>query len=151
MIGTSREITPFLTAFRGSFTAALRWPQFDALWSSIRTRADAGWYLYAIGQTPPRQPADSTQVEAFLAALDERLHAERRRDFCGIVYADDLACPSFVKVYDPRNLGTSCGSSAEPPLPGWVMSLLEPCDLTPAPPSAGAYRRWSGRLFRRNP
>jgi hypothetical protein len=50
MNGDSGE--PFLAAFRGSFTSALRWHQLDALWERVRERADAGWYIYAVGEPP---------------------------------------------------------------------------------------------------
>ncbi|MCG8047412.1 MAG: hypothetical protein N0E48_17590 [Candidatus Thiodiazotropha endolucinida] len=32
-------------------------------------------------------------------------------------------------IYDPNNLGVSCGYSDNPPLPGWVLSKLPPIDL----------------------
>ena len=63
----------FLTAFRGSFTSALRWHQLDALWERIRERAGAGWYLYAIGEPPPTAPADAGQVLTFVAEIDRLL------------------------------------------------------------------------------
>ena len=65
----------FLAAFRGGFTAALRWPQLDALWERLRERADAGWYLYALGETPPTTPATDDQVLAFIDVQDLCLHA----------------------------------------------------------------------------
>ena len=54
----------FLAAFRGGFTAALRWHHLDALWERLRERADAGWYLYALGETPPTTPARTTPLSA---------------------------------------------------------------------------------------
>jgi len=138
---------PFLTAFRGSFTAALRWHQLDALWARLRERADAGWFLYAVGESPPTEPADAARVEVFIAELDALLRAEHQEDYCGIVYADDPQAPTLVKIYDPHHLGVSCGSSANPPLPGWVMSLLPPVDLPAARAPANNRRRWWRRLF----
>ncbi len=32
----------------------------------------------------------------------------------GIVYVDDPVAPSLIKIYDPNNLGSTCGSSADP-------------------------------------
>lgn len=69
---------PFLAAFRGSFTSALRWPQLDALWQRVRERAGAGWYLYHVGDDPPSQAADAGQVETFIRELDALLRAEHR-------------------------------------------------------------------------
>jgi hypothetical protein len=138
---------PFLAAFRGSFTSALRWHQLDELWERVRERADAGWYLYAVGEEPPRAPSGPAQVETFVAEIDRLLRAEHREDYCGIVYADDPRSPTFVKIYDPHNLGVSCGFSDNPPLPGWVMSLLPPSDLMQTRPPPGNRRNWWRRLF----
>jgi len=138
---------PFLVAFRGSFTSALRWHQLDALWERVRERAGAGWYLYHVGDEPPIQPADAGQVESFLREIDALLRAEHKESYCGIVYADDPADPSLVKIYDPHNLGVSCGYSTNPPLPGWVMSLLPPCDLPVTQAPTRSRRRWWQRVF----
>ena len=137
----------FLTAFRGSFTSALRWPHLDALWERVRERADAGWYLYAIGEPPPEAPADAGQVQRFVAEIDDLLRREHDEDFCGIVYADDLAAPALIKIYDPNNLGVVCGYSDNPPLPGWVMSKLPPVDLPASRQAPKGRRRWWRRLF----
>ncbi len=138
---------PFLTAFKGSFTSALRWPQLDDLWRRVRERAGAGWYLYAVGEPPPAAPSDAARVETFIAELDALLRAEHKETYCGIVYADDPAAPTFVKIYDPHHLGVSCGFSDNPPLPGWVMSLLPPSDLMLTRSLPASRRRWWRRLF----
>ncbi|MBK1718967.1 hypothetical protein [Thiocystis violacea] len=147
MTDATASLDPFLTAFRGSFTSALRWPQLDALWDRVRASADAGWYLYAVGEPPPVAPADAAQVLTFVAEIDALLRAEHDEDYCGIVYADEPSCPALIKIYDPHNLGVSCGSSTNPPLPGWVMSLLPPCDLPASRAAPNNRRRWWKRLF----
>ena len=136
----------YLRAFRGSFTSALRWHHLDALWATLREAAGDGWYLYAVGETPPETASTAEQVETFLTEIDELLRAEHEEDYCGIVYADRLAGPSMIKIYDPNNLGVSCGYSDNPPLPGWVLSRLPPVDLAAARQPAGR-RRWWQRLF----
>jgi hypothetical protein len=138
---------PYLSAFRGRFTSALRWPQLDALWQRLRERADAGWYLYAIGEAPPQQPAAAEELSRFIGEIDQLLRREHDEDFCGIVYADSLDAPSFVKIYDPNNLGVVCGFSDNPPLPGWTLSLLPPVDLPVATASPAGRQRWWRRLF----
>ena len=143
---TDQATAPFLQAFRGSFTSALRWPQLDDLWQRVRERAGAGWYLYAIGEAPPTAPSDAAQVDTFVAEIDKLLRREHHEDYCGIVYADDPKAPTFIKIYDPNNLGVSCGYSDNPPLPGWVMSLIPPVDLPAAQPPK-ARRHWWQQLF----
>ncbi|MEA3277338.1 MAG: hypothetical protein U9Q81_19065 [Pseudomonadota bacterium] len=137
----------FLQAFRGGFTSALRWPHLDALWARVRARAADGWYIYAIGEAPPTAPADAAQVSLFVDEIDRLLREEHQEDYCGIVYADDLGQPTFIKIYDPNNLGVSCGYSHNPPLPGWVMSLIQPVDLPAAQVVPKNRRRWWQRLF----
>ena len=144
---TADASDPFLVAFRGSFTSALRWHQLDMLWERLRERADVGWYLYAVGEPPPVRAANGEQVGNFMAEIDRLLRAEHREAHCGIVYADDLHCPGFVKIYDPHDLGVSCGYSNDPPLPGWVMSLLPPCDLPATRIVPKNRQRWWRRLF----
>nr|WP_223296708.1 hypothetical protein [Thiorhodovibrio frisius] len=138
---------PYLVAFRGSFTSALRWPQLEALWQVLRQRADQGWYLYALGEPPPSEPLGADRIRRFIDEIDLLLKREHDEDFCGIVYADSLSEPRFVKIYDPNNLGVVCGFSDNPPLPGWTLSLLAPVDLPTATAPARGRRRWWQRLF----
>jgi hypothetical protein len=138
----------FRQAFRGSFTSALRWHHLDALWGRLRERADHGWYIYAVGEAPPAEPADATGLNTFIDEIDRLLRDEHEEDYCGIVYADDLREPSFVKIYDPNNLGVSCGYSTNPPLPGWLLTRMQPFDLH-AQVAPNNRRRWWQRLFPR--
>ena len=136
----------YLAAFRGSFTSALRWPQLDALWERLRAEPE-GWYVYAVGETPPDSPSDREQFLRFLEEVDALLRREHDEDYCGIVYADDPAAPTMVKIYDPNNLGVSCGYSDNPPLPGWVLSRLPPVDRPAARAQPAGRRRWWHRLL----
>ena len=77
-------------------------------------------------------PADAAGLERFVDELDRLLRAEHAEDYCGIVYADSLERPEFVKIFDPNNLGVSCGFSENPPLPGWVLSKMKPVNLEAA-------------------
>ena len=145
MTETTHQPDPYLAVFRGSFTSALRWPQLDALWQRLLATPE-GWYLYAVGEKPPTAPADADAMRHFVAEVDALLRREHDEDYCGIVYADSLAEPAMIKIYDPNNLGVSCGYSDNPPLPGWVVSRLPPVDLEAARQPAGR-RRWWQRLF----
>jgi len=136
----------FLQAFKGSFTSALRWPQLDALWAKVLEKPE-GWYLYAVGETPPVAPATADECRKLVGELDALLHREHEEDYCGIVYADSLTEPAMIKVYDPNNLGVSCGFSTNPPLPGWVLSRIAPVDLPAARAQPAGRRRWWQRIL----
>lgn len=137
----------FRQAFRGSFTSALRWHHLDALWANVHRDAAGGWFIYALGEEPPEQPSDAVQVALFLEQIDRLLREEHEEDYCGIVYADDLSDPSFIKIYDPNNLGVSCGYSKNPPLPGWVMCKIRPFRLDPGHASTKSRQRWWRRIW----
>ena len=137
---------PFLIAFKGVFTSTLRWPQLDQLWDTLRQQSDKKWYIYAIGEKPPESCADSHHLNTFITEIDQLLRKEHQEDYCGIVYADDSENPCFIKIYDPNNLGVSCGFSDNPPLPGWILSVHTPVDLNTLP-QPGNRQRWWKKLF----
>lgn len=137
----------FMQAFRGSFTSALRWHHLDELWQRLDQSADAGWFIYAVGSAPPEQPVDAARVREFIREMDRLLRKEHQEDYCGIVYADDLKQPTFVKIYDPHNLGVSCGYSDNPPLPGWLLTRVRPFDLQVSPLPPKHRKHWWQRLF----
>ena len=137
----------YLQAFRGSFTSALRWHHLDALWERLRVDADGHWYIYAVGEPPPEVSVNAADFNHFITEIDRLLRAEHDEAFCGIVYADDLQSPGFVKIYDPHNLGVSCGFSDNPPLPGWILSKLRPIDLTTSQAIPKNRKRWWQTLF----
>ena len=133
----------FYKAFRGNFTSLLSWQQLDEFWNVVRQKADAGWYIYAIGTPVPTQPSTSEAVAKFITEVDALLRNDHHEDYCGIVYADSKENPTLVKIFDPNNLGVSCGFSNNPPLPGWVLSLVPPQSLeSKRPLPAGRHRWW---------
>ena len=139
----------FLIAFRGSFSGILRWPQLDSLWQVLKSDADGGWYIYAVGESPPIEQATESQLLTFVSEIDTLLRKEHDEDYCGVVYVDDKERPSYIKIFDPNNLGVSCGFSDNPPLPGWILSKLAPVDLPNAFPQVGTRKRWWQRVFDR--
>ena len=144
-VSSTRHENEFLAAFRGSFTSALRWPQLDALWKQVAAAPD-GWYVYAVGEAPPDSVVEPAELLRFIEEVDQLLRREHDEEYCGIVYADDPQVPTMIKIYDPNNLGVSCGYSDNPPLPGWVLSRIPPVDLEADRQPAGR-RRWWQRLF----
>jgi hypothetical protein len=137
----------FLSRFRGPFRGILTWAQLDTLWDTVRGMADAGWYIYAVGQPPPEKPATADELAVFLREIDDLLRREHDEEYCGIVYADDPAAPTFIKIFDPNNLGVVCGFSDNPPLPGWILSLQRPQPLAPRQPVPAGRTRWWRRVL----
>ena len=142
------EVIPqFVNAYRGSFTSMMRWPHLDDFWSLLNEQADDNWYIYAVGEEPPIVPVTKDKLLSFIKEIDILLHKDHTEDYCGIVYADDKMSPSFIKIYDPNNLGVSCGFSDNPPLPGWILSKIQPVELESALNPPNNRRRWWKRLF----
>jgi len=137
----------FRQAFKGRFESVLRWEQLDAFWKVLRDDAAGDWYIYAVGEPPPQQSASAELVLTFLSEIERLLRKEHEEDYCGVVFADSLEAPQFVKIFDPNNLGVSCGYSDNPPLPGWILSKLPPADLDDSTPLPGNRRRWWRRLL----
>ena len=145
MQAVDQQSSEFRRMFRGSFSSAMRWHQLDELWERVRAEPE-GWYVYAPGEAPPREPAPADELRRFVAEIDALLRRDHQEDFCGIVYADDRERPTMIKIYDPNNLGVVCGYSDNPPLPGWILSRVPPEELASLPP-ANDRRRWWRRLF----
>ncbi|MEN8170734.1 MAG: hypothetical protein ABFS08_10985 [Pseudomonadota bacterium] len=139
--------TPFLSAYKGYLSNILKWEELDMLWQTLRAQANAGWHLYAVGETVPQQPATAEQVTSFIEEIDKLLHSEHQEDYCGIVYVDDRESPTLIKIYDPNHLGSSCGPGWGEVLPGWVLSTLPPVDLKATIPPPNNRRRWWQNIF----
>ena len=138
---------PFLNVFQGSFSGILRWPQLDELWLTIQ-QSNNQWYVYQIGENVPQQVLSTEKFKTFIKHLDGLIRKDHGETYCGIVYVDNIVEPSLIKVYDPNNLGSSCGSSGgPPPLPGWTISLLPPSDLPVAFAPPANRRRWWKSFF----
>lgn len=137
----------FCTAFRGEFKGVMKWTDLDHFWEVVRARAAAGWYLYAVGDAVPRSIATVEQVNRFVYEIDALLRREHEEEYCGIVYVDSMTEPAMIKIFDPHHLGSQCGFSDHPPLPGWVMSLLPPSDLREPRTLPGNRKRWWRRMW----
>jgi hypothetical protein len=138
-------MSDFQSLYSGRLWSVLSWEQLDAFWQRIDP--GAGWYVYAIGEPVPTAPAAAEAVSGFITSINALLHKEHHHDYCGIVYADQLDAPSFVKIFDPNNLGVSCGFSDNPPLPGWILCRVAPEDLKPETPLPEGRKRWWRALF----
>ncbi len=139
--------TQFLNAYRGGFTSMMRWPHLDEFWQQLNHQADDNWYIYAVGEQPPEKTETKEKLLSFIKEIDILLRQDHTEDYCGIVYADNKSKPSFIKIYDPNNLGVSCGFSDNPPLPGWILSKIQPVELESALNPPNNRRRWWKRIF----
>jgi hypothetical protein len=137
----------YIAAFRGDFTSTMRWPDLDEFWQQLKTVADDNWYIYAVGEEPPETPSSKVQLFSFIDKIDDLLHKEHEEDYCGIVYIDNKKQPEFIKIFDPNNLGVTCGFSDNPPLPGWILSRIQPVELEAALNPPKNRQRWWQQLF----
>ena len=146
MVDTSVEQN-YVDAFRGNFTSLLRWHNLDDFWATLKQQAAGDWYIYHVGETPPESPVSEKHLLKFIDEVDVLLHKEHEHDYCGIVYTDDKETPAFIKIFDPNNLGVSCGFSENPPLPGWILSKIKPVELEAALNPPNNRRKWWQKVF----
>jgi len=137
----------YIAAYRGSFTSTMRWPDLDEFWQQLKVVADDNWYIYAVGEKPPESPSNKAQLFNFIEKIDHLLHQEHEEDYCGIVYVDNKKQPEFIKIFDPNNLGVTCGFSDNPPLPGWILSRIQPIELEAALNPPKNRQRWWQQLL----
>ncbi|UCB54279.1 MAG: hypothetical protein JSW45_10025 [Thiotrichales bacterium] len=137
----------YLDAFKGRFTSLMRWHHLDEFWDNFKEQVDDGWYIYHVGDVPPESPVSRQKLIQFINEIDTLLRDEHDEDYCGIVYTDSKDAPSYVKIFDPHNLGVSCGYSEKPPLPGWILSKIPPIELEEALYPVASRRRWWRRIF----
>lgn len=131
----------FIDTYEGFLQGVLQWEEWDAL----RQRVGASrvpWYVYAIGHPLPEQPLSGAALEGTLAEIDALLHRDHEEPYLGIVYVDDVQEPTLLKIYDPNNLGVSCGSSGYRIPPGWVISIEPPVTIASDAPLPNNRRRW---------
>jgi len=120
-------MSEFIKHYTGRMSGVLRWPQLDEIWHKLD--AADGWYLYEIGTTPPAYPVDAGQLATSIQEIDAFLRKQHDADYCGVVYTDSFDKPSLLKLFHPRKMGASCGSSGATVLPKWTLSQQPPVDL----------------------
>lgn len=147
MIKDEHRDHPFARAWLGKLVGIMKWSELDELWATLRANGLEDWYLWQVGEAPPTQTAKGSDVDTFLREITPLLHRDHGEDYCGIVYADDRRDPQLIKIYDPNNLGVSCGYSDNPPPPGWVLSRMAPLPLERVTPVPAGRQRWWQKLF----
>lgn len=139
----------FEQSLSGRFENMLSWAQLDALWEKVNSSGEK-WYLYEVGMEVPETALSSKELASEIQNLDKVLRANHDHDYCGIVYADNPDKPKLVKIYGPKNLGASCGSSGSKVWPRWVLSLMPPTPVGTALDGAGKPKWWKNFSFLRN-
>ena len=142
----TKSNSDFQKAFNGKFYGVLRWQQLDDLWNIVKTD-DQGWYIYALGEPLATTKKTGNSVNTFVDELNQLLRREHDEDYCGLVYTDSFEKPRLIKVFDPNNLGTSCSIATTGPLPSWVISKMQPEELSRESRQTGNRRRWWQTLF----
>ncbi len=142
-------MTLFISKFNGVLKNVLEWAHWETLTATLKAKSDAGWYVYYVGEEVPADPLPPDRFVRFLEKISDLLRRDHDEPYLGIVYVDDVEDPAFVKIYDPNDLGSSCGSSGRRVLPAWVLSRVAPVDLHAAVPNPGNRRRWWQNLFSR--
>ena len=145
----NKQASPYYQKFSGSFSGILRWNQLDELWKILKDTQSDDWYIYAVGEIPPEKTSTYADMQTFTLGVDKLLRQEHDESYCGIVYVDNKNEPSFIKIFDPNNLGTSCSTGLAPPLPAWILSKIQPIDLPAALPQPNNRKRWWKKLFKR--
>lgn len=139
----------FEKKLNGTLYGLMRWTDWDALQTRLLAEAGNRWFAYAVGTDMPAVPVPPAALQVLLEEIDGLLRRDHDEDYLGIVYVDDLDTPSLIKIYDPNNLGSACGSIGYKVPPGWVLSLDPPSDISAFTPLPGNRRRWWAGLSER--
>ena len=140
----------FEALYHGYLKGLLQWRQFDELWAHLRANPE-GWYVRDFsGKDIPDAPMSAEDFHAFLDEAEAFLRRRHREDYCGFIYLDDIENPTFIKVFDPRKMGSSCSCGTEPAPPRWTISRQKPelaADRAPPPEEASHGKGLLARLF----
>ncbi len=136
-------MSTFTDKLNGTLYGVLRWEDWDNLLSLLKSDRRKEWYLSAAGCEPPVSTLPPPALGIFLDEVNALLRNDHIEDYLGIVYADSLESPTLIKIYDPNNLGSACGSAGYKVQPGWVLSLDAPTSsIEAAGILPGGRRRW---------
>ena len=136
----------FLEQLNAKSYGILRWDQLDATWKKLEADGQP-WFIYQVGDALPESPIEGDELHDALVALNQLLRQEHEHDYCGIVYVNDLDDPTFVKVFDPNNLGSSCGCSGKKFSPRWVISQIKPEKIEDDVPLPNNRKKWWKKIF----
>lgn len=125
--------TPYWHQYTAPAKGILRWSDMEALWASLEN-SDHAWFVYDLNGDAPETPLDEATLHTAVQAARDVVNTGHDKECSGAVYVDNLANPTYIKVFDPLNMGTACGCSGVAIMPRWIISLSKPDRLPPAPP-----------------
>lgn len=123
------QLKDYLTQFQGRFIGIMQRQDCNVLLEKLIANPTNDWYFYDTLTTVPQATMSADEFVKSLTLIHGILKTEHQERYCGIVYVDDLESPSFIKIFNPKNLGKSCGSSEYPPIPQWLLSKIKPADV----------------------
>ncbi|MDD5404996.1 MAG: hypothetical protein PHZ14_10730 [Sulfuricella sp.] len=91
----------FTVRMNGEFHGILRWTQLDGSLEASEGRT-GGLVRQPRWRGRPHAPLDADARKHFVEEMDASQRREHEHDYCGVVYADDPAPPSLIKIYDPH-------------------------------------------------
>ena len=124
--------TEFWQRYRGAFSGVLKWQDLENLWAGLKT-APESWHVFDPAMEAPATPLSNVDFLRFLDEAEVLINQRRDRPSCGSVYVDEMSEPTYIKVFDPLKMGTSCGGSHDPIMPRWIISKMVPDTLPPPP------------------
>ncbi|WP_457646580.1 hypothetical protein [Profundibacter sp.] len=138
--------TPFWKAYQGRFFGLLAWAEVDAFWASM-SGTTGDWFVFDPEQPAPDRVASAADLANVLTKAQALINSRRDMSHCGAIYVDDARNPTFIKVFDPSAMGSSCNISGIPILPRWIISRIRPDDMPPPPEPVkpSLFKRLTGR------
>ena len=141
-------MNPFTEVLKGTLYGVMSWTQWETLQATMLNTRQDGWYVYYAGEAVPTHKQADENFNHILGEIDQLLRRDHDEAYLGIVYTDHFDMPTLVKIYDPNNLGSSCGSSGLFVPPGWVISKMPPEEIHSSRPIPQGRKRWWNNLFR---
>ena len=135
--------TPVWRLYLGHSTGLLTWPDIDTFWETL-ARNPSGWFVYDLSSTPPKTPLPEAGFPRFLDTAKTLVNTRRELSHSGAVYTNNRATPTLVKIFDPSNMGTSCGGGHALVLPRYILSKIPPDPKPEHPPEKKSFL---GRLI----
>jgi hypothetical protein len=126
--------TAYWNRYGGRFSGILKWEDLDGFWGRLQSSPDA-WYVFDPEQKIPLAAQTSQAFSETVATARALLETRREMSHSGAIYTDHMERPTFVKVFDPSNMGSACNISGQRTMPRWIFSHIPPDPLPPAAPA----------------